>query len=62
MDIVNMPKFAIGIVLLLIGIVILVRTRATSGFSAPRQLAAIIMVGGALFVAIGFGFDVRTLF
>jgi hypothetical protein len=62
MDIVNMPKFAAGIALLLIGIFILVYTRATRGFNRTRQTAAILLAGGALFVANGLGFDVKSLF
>ena len=62
MQIVNTLKFAIGIVALLVAIVMVVRSRKTRGFNQTRQMAAMLLVTGAAFVAIGFGFDFKSLF
>jgi hypothetical protein len=62
MHIVNTLKFAIGIVALLIGLFVLVRTRGARGFNQSRQIGAILLVAGIAFVAVGFGFDFKSLF
>jgi len=62
MQIVNTLKFAAGIVALVICIVVLVRSRGTRGFNQTRQVGAILLVAGVIFVAIGFGFDIKSLF
>ncbi|HEV7659761.1 MAG TPA: hypothetical protein VGO55_07935 [Allosphingosinicella sp.] len=62
MHIVNTLKFAIGIAALLIALVVLVRSRGTRGFNQSRQIGALLLVAGALFVAVGLGFDVKSLF
>jgi hypothetical protein len=59
MQIVNTLKFAAGIVALLIAIVLFVRSRRTRGFNQTRQVAAILLVAGAAFIAIGLGFDIK---
>ena len=62
MHIVDTLKFVIGLVFLAIGVAMLVRARGTRGFSQNRQAGALFLVGGAIFVAMGFGFNVRSLF
>jgi hypothetical protein len=62
MHIVDTLKFCVGIVALLIAIVVLVRARGTRGFNQTRQVGAILLFAGILFVAIGFGLDVKGLF
>jgi drug/metabolite transporter (DMT)-like permease len=62
MHIVDTLKFCIGIAFLLIGVVMLVRGRGTRGFNQSRQAGALFLIGGIVFLAIGFGFDVKSLF
>lgn len=62
MHIVDTLKFAIGIACLVIGLGILVYVRGSRGFNQSRQTAALLLIGGAIFVAIGFGFDVKGMF
>jgi uncharacterized membrane protein len=62
MHIVDTLKFAVGIVSLLAGLVVLVRSRRTRGFNQTRQMGAILLVGAAAFIAIGLGFDFKSLF
>jgi drug/metabolite transporter (DMT)-like permease len=63
MHIVSAVKFAIGIVFLLIGAVMLVRARGTRGFNQSRQAGALFLIGGVLFLAIGLGWlDIKGLF
>jgi hypothetical protein len=62
MQIVDTLKFVIGLVFLAIAVAMLVRSRGTPGFNQSRQASLLFLVGGAIFVAIGFGFDVRSLF
>ncbi|HVQ09336.1 MAG TPA: hypothetical protein VMS43_12965 [Allosphingosinicella sp.] len=62
MHIVDTTKFVIGIAFFLIGLVMLVRAKGTRGFNQSRQAGAILLVGAAIFVAIGFGLDFKSLF
>jgi hypothetical protein len=62
MQIVDTLRFAIGIVFLAIAVFMLVRTRGTRGFNQGRQAAALFLIGGVIFVAIGFGFNIKSLF
>jgi hypothetical protein len=62
MHIVEKLKFAVGIVSLLIAIVVLWRARGTRGFNQTRQVGALLLLAGIIFVAIGFGLDIKSLF
>jgi drug/metabolite transporter (DMT)-like permease len=62
MQIVDTLRFVIGLVFLVIGVVMLVRARGTRGFGQNRQAGALFLVGGVIFVAMGFGFSFRNLF
>jgi hypothetical protein len=62
MHIVDTLKFVIGLVFLAIAAAMLVRARGTRGFNQSRQAGALFLVGGIVFIAIGFGFNVRSLF
>jgi drug/metabolite transporter (DMT)-like permease len=62
MEIVNPLKFVVGLVFLAIAVVMLVRARGTRGFNQNRQAGVLFLLGGAFFVAMGFGFNVRNLF
>jgi drug/metabolite transporter (DMT)-like permease len=55
MEIVDTVKFAIGIVFALAGIGLLVVSRGTRGFNQRKQAGALLLVGAAVFVAIGLG-------
>lgn len=56
MHIVSMVKFLIGVALLVLGIVVLVRARGQRGFNQTRQAGALMLLAGALFLAIGLGY------
>jgi uncharacterized membrane protein len=62
MHIVEKLKFAVGVVSLLIGLVMLWRARGTRGFNQARQMGALLLAAGIIFVAIGFGLDIKSLF
>lgn len=62
MQIVDTLRFVIGLVFLAIAAVMLVRARGTRGFNQGRQAGALFLAGGALFIAMGFGFNIRSLF
>ncbi|HYI47117.1 MAG TPA: hypothetical protein VEX35_01515 [Allosphingosinicella sp.] len=62
MQIVDTTRFVIGLVFLAIAVAMLVRARGTRGFNQSRQAGALFTAGGVLFVAMGFGFNVRNLF
>ena len=55
MNIVDMTKFVIGIAFAITGIVLLVSTRGTRGFNQRRQAGALLLIGAAVFVAVGLG-------
>ena len=56
MTIVDTTKFAIGIVMLLVGAAILFRTRGTRGFNQMKQAGALMLAASVFFVAIGLGY------
>ena len=55
MQIVSTAKFVIGIVFLLVGIGLFIRTRGERGFSQFRQAALLCLVAAVIFGAIGLG-------
>ena len=55
MQIVSMAKFVIGIVFLLVGIGLFIRTRGERGFGQFRQAALLCLVAAVIFGAIGLG-------
>ena len=62
MDIVNMLKFGIGIVLLLLGVIVLWRARGGRGFNQMKQAGALMVAAGLIFLAIGLGYlDLRGM-
>jgi NADH:ubiquinone oxidoreductase subunit 2 (subunit N) len=61
MHIVSMVKFVIGVVLLLGGGGVLVSTKSQRGFNQTKQAGVLMLLVGAVFVAIGFGFSIRGL-
>jgi drug/metabolite transporter (DMT)-like permease len=56
MHIVSMVKFLIGAALLVLGIVVLVRSRGQRGFNQTKQAGALMLLAGLLFLAIGLGY------
>lgn len=61
MHIVHTVKFAIGVVLVLIGLAILFQERGRRGFGQKRQLGALLIVAGAAFIALGLGIDIKAM-
>lgn len=62
MIIVDTTKFAIGIVLLLAGPVVLWRSRGGRGFDQIKQAGALMMVAGLILLATGLGYlDIRGM-
>ncbi len=62
MHIVDTMKFGFGIVLLVVGAVILWRARGGRGFNQMKQAGALMLVAGAIFLAIGLGYlDLRGM-
>jgi drug/metabolite transporter (DMT)-like permease len=61
MHIVDQTKFLIGILLVLVGLGVLLSTRRTRGFGQRKQAGVLLLVAAALFLAIGLGYDPRTL-
>ena len=61
MHIVDQTKFLIGVLFALIGLGVLVSTRRTRGFGQRKQAGVLLLVAAALFLAIGLGYDPRTL-
>lgn len=55
MEIVSPVRFAVGIVLLAVAIVLAVRGKRERGLGPQRQLAAICLVGCGIFIAAGLG-------
>jgi len=56
MTIVDTTKFAIGCALFVVGVAILLRARGSRGFDQKKQAGALMLVGAAIFVAIGLGY------
>jgi len=56
MHIVNMTKFVIGLVFLALAAILFVRARGERGLGQYRQAAALSLVGGGIFLAIGLGY------
>jgi drug/metabolite transporter (DMT)-like permease len=61
MHIVDQTKFLIGVLFAVIGLGVLVSTRRTRGFGQRKQAGVLLLVAAALFLAIGLGYDPRTL-
>jgi drug/metabolite transporter (DMT)-like permease len=61
MHIVDQTKFLIGILFALVGIGVLVSTRRSRGFNQRRQAGVLLLVAAAIFLAIGCGYDPRSL-
>jgi drug/metabolite transporter (DMT)-like permease len=61
MHIVDTLKFAFGIVFILIGLAMLFQQRGRRGFGQKRQLGVLLILGGAVFVALGLGIDVKAM-
>ena len=61
MHIVHTAKFAIGVVFILIGLVILFQERGRRGFGQKRQLGTLLVVVGAAFIAVGLGVDIKAM-
>ena len=61
MHIVDQTKFLIGILFVVIGLAVLVSTRRTRGFGQRKQAGVLLLIAAALFLAIGLGYDPRTL-
>ena len=61
MEIHDQIKFAIGIVLALVGVGVLVSTRRTRGFGQRKQAGVLLLVVAALFLAIGLGYDPKAM-
>ena len=55
MTIVDNSKFVIGIVFAVLGVAVLVTSRGTRGFGQRKQAGALLLVGSAVFVAVGLG-------
>ena len=62
MAIVDTLKFGIGIVFLGIGLVVLVQSRGVRGFGQKRQLGLLLVLAGAVFLALGLGLIEGGLF
>ena len=56
MHIVDTTKFAIAIVFLVVGLVILARARGTRGFNQTKQAGYLLLVAAVVFGAIGLGY------
>jgi len=61
MHIVDQTKFLIGVLFAVIGLGVLLSTRRTRGFGQRKQAGVLLLVAAALFLAIGLGYDPRTL-
>jgi drug/metabolite transporter (DMT)-like permease len=61
MHIDEQTKLVIGILFVIIGVVILFVSRRTRGFGQRRQAGVLLLIVGALFIAVGLGHDPRTL-
>jgi hypothetical protein len=62
MEIVDTLKFGIGIVFLAIGLVVLLQGRRERGFGQKRQLGSLLVLAGAVFLALGLGLIEGGLF
>jgi len=56
MHIVNMTRFVIGIVFLIVAIGLFFRTRGERGFGPMRQAAVLSVIGAGYFAAVGLGY------
>jgi drug/metabolite transporter (DMT)-like permease len=61
MHIVEQTKFLIGILFAVVGVGILISSRRTRGFGQRKQAGVLLLVVAALFIAIGLGYDPRTM-
>ena len=61
MHIDEQTKLVIGVLFAVIGVVILFSSRRARGFGQRKQAGALLLIVGALFIAIGLGHDPRTL-
>lgn len=55
MHIVDNTKFIIGIVFVIVGIGVLIQSRSTRGFGQRKQAGVLMLIAGAVFLAIGLG-------
>jgi len=55
MEIVDSVKFAIGIVFAIVGAVLLLRERGSSGFGQRKQAGILFLVGAVVFILLGLG-------
>jgi hypothetical protein len=56
MHVVDQTKLIIGIVFAIVGLGILVQSRATRGFGQRKQAGALFLVAAGIFLAIGLGY------
>jgi hypothetical protein len=56
MEIVDTLKFGIGILFLGAGLVVLFVGRRERGFGQKRQLGGLLLIGAAVFLAVGLGY------
>ena len=61
MHIVDQVRFLIGLLFALIGVGVLVSTRRSRGFGQRKQASVLLLIAAAIFLAIGLGYDPRTL-
>jgi sulfite exporter TauE/SafE len=61
MHIVDQTKFLIGVLFAVIGLGVLVSTRRTRGFGQRKQAGVLLLIAAILFLAIGLGYDPRSL-
>ena len=61
MHITDQTKFLIGVLFAVIGLGVLVSTRRTRGFGQRKQAGVLLLIAAALFLAIGLGYDPRSL-
>ena len=55
-NVVDNTKFAIGLVFLVVGAVVLTYSRRSRGFTQRKQAGVLFLVGAAIFLAIGLGY------
>jgi drug/metabolite transporter (DMT)-like permease len=61
MHIVQQTKFLIGLLFAVVGIAVLVSSRRQRGFNQRKQAGLLLLVGAALLIAVGLGYDPRAL-
>ena len=56
MTVVDSTKLAIGILFGIVGAGVLIFSRGTRGFNQRKQAGALLLVGAAVFIAVGLGY------